>query len=1018
MRQYIAVIMGEQTKRYAISVNTDVIDKPDQSKRVGLGAGFEPVAATLDDFVRHIGAGHGYGPQFHGGRRKAIYFARAGFLAADVDDGITIEEAKEHAFVRHHAGLIHTSVSHTPQRHRFRIIFLLDEPILNAQDWADAQLGLAVKVNGDRSVSDAARMFFGNTRAEFFTISRSMSSSVVADLVAMGRDARAQMAGEKGRMPIDSAKQMGPGSLIKLASGSERRMDELTSGASVHCPYHDDGSPSAFVTRSNAGALGIHCSACKVTFWADDNRDQYDFDAFEKWFKRRRETGTAIEEPIGLERFLPPKPQVLELSEPFLPPIEYAPGITMVKSPKGSGKTASLQNMIARIRSGVMPGIGAKDRPKSILLIGHRRTLIREAAAKLGLRCYMDPDNGNPDGLLTLAVCLDSLPKFGESFAAEGKVSAWRRRGPFDLVIIDEVEQVLKHLRSETIEKKAGLERCYDALAYEVTHAKALVVLDADLGLLTAHAMRLWRPRDWETRCRVIYNRPVASAARRTMRLFKDRKRLEREVMAAIRSGQRCFITSNSKGFINTLERMIRKECGDGIVMRTVTGDNSQDDAIVDFVKNIKTEFLKVQIVLVTPSMGTGVDITFLDGACHVDRVFGFFYSMVNAHTDIDQQLCRVRNPGSVDVWISGTTFNYTCNVEVVKDDLARAYTVKRAVRGKRPDGMVDYNPDDPLLMLCAHATALERASKNRLVELFCKLREANGWDIVRVGEKVKDNSYEEARDELRHERAEALLDAPKLNASDFIDLDKQVSDGASLSPEDRAAREKYAFEHDIGVELDAEIVELDRDGRLRERIVTLAEVVKLWDKPDYGVVEALIEPTKEAQGRLREMSTGRMIAALMRIAGLTTASGPKAGYTTSASELSEFIRICRVNKTVIEEVFSVALRGDLERNPIRQLNRFLARVGLAMEVVAATKNSGTKIRHYSLDWKLVEQMMQLARSYLRVEKRKEIEREETGLRRKHPEARQLGHQGTKENSPYIATETGLLSLLPPKNAG
>ncbi|KJC44549.1 plasmid replication protein, CyRepA1 family [Bradyrhizobium sp. LTSP857] len=1010
--------MSTDRKRYSISVNKSIVDKPAQSERAGFGAGFEPVEVTIDEFMNHIQSGHAYAPQFKNGRRKATHFSRAGFLAADVDGGMTIEETKEHALVRHHAGLIHTTASHTPQSHRFRIIVLLDEAIQVAPDWADAQLGLAVTLDSDRSVSDAARMFFGNTKAVFFKISRSMPPSIVADLIARGRDARAQTAGIKGRLPVDSAKQIGPGALIKLAGGDQCRMDELSVGASVHCPYHDDTNASAFVTRSKAGAPVIHCSACKVTFWPDNKRDEYDFEAFEKLVEQRRlSEAPTNDDAVGLERFFPPKPKLVKLNQPFLPPIDYAPGITMVKSWKGSGKTASLEVMILKIRSGMMAGIDAKDRPKRILLVGHRRTLIREAAEKLSLRCYLDPDDGDPDGLLTLAVCLDSLPKFGESFAADRGVSGWRRRGPFDLVIIDEVEQVLKHLRSDTIEQKAGLERCYDALAYEVTHAKAVVVLDADLGLLTAHAMRLWRPRDWESRCRIIYNEPVTSAARRTMRLFKDRKRLEREVIDAIRSGQRCFITSNSKNFVNVMERMIRKECGEDVVMRVVTGDNSQEDAVINFVKNIRTDFLRVQVVLVTPSMGTGVDITFPNGACHVDRVFGFFYSMINAHTDIDQQLCRVRNPGAVDVWIDGATYNYTCNVEIVKDDLARAYTVKRAVRGKRPDGMVDYERDDPLLMLCAHVTALERASKNRLVELFCKMREANGWDIQRVGEKDRDSAYDDARDELRQERAERLLGAPRLNQSDFIDLDMQVSARANLSLEERAAYEKHVFESDVGVELDADIVALNVDGRLKQRIATLAEMVSFWDRPQFDVTEALIEPTTEAEGRLQKMTAPWMLGVLMRIAGLTTASGLKSELLLSTGDLSEFVSVCRINRTVIEEIFSEALRSDLEQKPVRQLNRFLARIGFSLNVTRSLKRSGEKVRYYALDLDMVNQMLRLARSYLVVQERKETEREMAGGKMRAGPG-QDPQQGTKENSPYIATNTGLLSLLPPKTGG
>jgi len=65
---------------------------------------------------------------------------------------------------------------------------------------------------------------------------------------------------------------------------------------------------------------------------------------------------------------------------------------------------------------------------------------------------------------------------------------------------------------------------------------------------------------------------------------------------------------------------------------------------------------------------------------------------------------------------------------------------------GWREDGMVEYNHDDPLLMICAHVTALQRASKNRLVELFCQLRQANGWEIVRVGEASASKAFDEAK--------------------------------------------------------------------------------------------------------------------------------------------------------------------------------------------------------------------------------------------------------------------------------
>jgi hypothetical protein len=587
-----------------------------------------------------------------------------------VDRDVTIEDARDHAFVRHHAALIHTTASHTPAWHRFRIILLLEEPIVVARDWADAQLGLALTLGGDQAATDAARLFFGNRSATFVPIGKTVSPAAAADLIAIGWGAReSRKINAAKRMTLDSARPISGTDLVKLADGTTCRFDELGPRVTLHCPHHDDTDPSAFTVQSKNGGIGIHCSACMFTFWADNQRDAYDFGAFDRMFEKRRNAEQQVDEDApGIEQYFPSRPKFFRYQQSFLPTFTYEPGLTLVKSRKGSGKTEALVSLIGDIRAGRYPShVAREDKPKSILLIGHRRTLLREASFKLGLRCYIDADDEVVSGPTTLAVCLDSLPKHCESSAGWQFPSG--RRGPFDLVIIDEVEQVLKHLLSETIEKRAGIERCFNALMHTLVHAKAVIALDADLGLLTTHAIRVIRPQWWKSHCRIIYNAPVASGEKRHMRLFQDRKRLEQEVIEAVRQGQRCFIASNSKECVNNLARMIENTCGPDLVMRVVTGDNSRDEAIVKFVKNIKVEFLNVQVVL---------DITFPSGECRVDRVFGFFYPMVNAHTDIDQQLCRVRNPGAVDVWISGTRFNYSCNVEVVKDDLARAYVVKR----------------------------------------------------------------------------------------------------------------------------------------------------------------------------------------------------------------------------------------------------------------------------------------------------------------------------------------------------
>jgi hypothetical protein len=996
---------------FSLSVNSNIIGKPGKSERIDFARGFQPIEATSKQIMDLIQCGYAIAPQYSGGHRKASNFIQTSVLGADIDGDMTLGEARQNLFVLRNASFIHTTASHTEQHHRFRIILLLEKPIESAPDYAAALLGVAAFLGSDRSIADGGRMFFGNKDAIFVQISRTLSTGAVANLIARGKDVLAQRASPTTRpWAVDSTQKLGSGDLVKLANGESCRVDELRSGVSVHCPYHDDDNPSAFIVQSfRGGGLGIHCCACKVTFWRDDERDSYDFGAFARLFHQSRmmELPPQEQELEGFDRFFPPQPRFERLNRKFLPPIKYRAGLTFVRSPKGSGKTEALVSLLESLRLD-----SSKDRVKSALLIGHRRTLLREAAAKLDMRCYLDAEIP-PDKLHTLAVSLDSLHKYAESFAGSGGKPGWKRpKGGFDLVIIDEVEQVLKHLMSETIEKRAGLERCFDALHQEIANAKAVIALDADLGLLSTHAMRVMRRRDWEGgNCSIVYNEQVISSHKRKMRLFADRKRLEREVIEAIKRGEKCFITSNSKECVLDLERMIRNECGDGIVMRVVTGKNSHQSAVVDFVKNIKTEFIVVQVVLTSPSMGTGIDITFPGGACVVQRVFGFFYSMINAHTDIDQQLCRVRNPGQVDVWVSAITYDFTCNVEVIKDDLARAYTVRRAVKGRRSDGMVEYDRDDPLLTICAHVTALERASKNRLVDLFCKLREDSGWVIERVDEKERASPYKEAKKQRKQERAQLLLEAPSLTDADFIDLDARVEAGDVLSPEEEAAREKHVFRTTVGVELDAELVQMNLDGRLIDRVQTLAPIVAIWGKPHLDDPFAMMaEPTRLPNGRLQNMALDRTIGVLLRVAGLTDRAGIKPGHVATAAGLADFARVCRENRTVVEEVFGEAVRDDLEKNPVRQLNAFLKRIGLKLKREKTAKTAGGgKLRFYSLDHASLSRMISLAHSYLEAETRREKAEQD-----RRPSRDRSPQQGTQERPSYIDSNIDLLSLIDP----
>ncbi|MFO3797937.1 MAG: hypothetical protein ACK8QZ_11775, partial [Anaerolineales bacterium] len=255
-----------------------------------------------------------------------------------------------------------------------------------------------------------------------------------------------------------------------------------------------------------------------------------------------------------------------------MPKLDYQRGITLVKSPKGSGKTEAIAALVEQIRNGQFTaGTPNKDRPKSVLLIGHRRSLIREAANRLGLDCYLDDENFGTHrrNRFGYAICLDSLHKISLAVAKPVKAKPPIKGPPplYDVVIIDESEQVISHLLSETLRERKGMVEAYGCLDLVIRRAKAVYALDADLGLITAHAMRDYRRQDWKDNCRIILNKPIPPEDRREMLIYQSEVALRRRMLDAIRAGKRVFVASNSKEKVDKLAQLIRNDFGPHLAM-------------------------------------------------------------------------------------------------------------------------------------------------------------------------------------------------------------------------------------------------------------------------------------------------------------------------------------------------------------------------------------------------------------------------------------------------------------------
>lgn len=960
------------SKLIRFSINRQLVDKVAPTDKRHYAVGWENKTTTNDTFVASVLSGYAFAPQYEDGIRKGSNFICSQVIAADFDGTRSLDEIRNDPYINAYASFIYTTPSHTAERHRARAVFICDDPITKSADYGNALLGLAEKLGSDHSVNDGARCFFGSSKAQVWEYPNRLTADQVAELIERGRRRR-QM--KLAHAPLGVAHAFAADAVVRLPDGTSAALRDLPPKTSIHCPNHDDHNHSAFTVRSRSGSFGIHCKACNCTYFEGD-AEEYDFYGFERLVEKRAANPQkkAVEAPSVFEEFFPAEPTCFVTRDRFLKPIVYKPGITLVKSPKGTGKTEVLKQIVSDVLYGRnLDHLERKDRPKTILIIGHRRSLLREAARKLGVLYYLDVQEvlfRNPD---TLAVCLDSLHGFTESYVYNPIGSPKLRQDPpFDLVILDESEQLFAHSIGDTLAKKQGaIDRAYDCLQYQIGKAKAVIALDADLSLLTAHALKCFRPHDWDFDTRIFYNQPVLPKAKRTLQLFEREVDLRDDLLSAIARGDRCFVACNSKRTVKVLAEIIRKRFGGSLKMKVITSDNSNESDEKEFVEDIANRFLEVQVLICSPSLGTGIDITFPDpnpdpekraeaGLCEVDGVYGFFSANVNTHTDMDQQLWRVRNPGAVKVWISPTSFQYSTNFEVIRDDLARSRFVPRAVVGLSDDGQTKYQSEHPQLMIYSHVVAAQRSSKNRLIQVFCELRRKHGWEIETVtSSRKKDLDRQEAEKTLWSEKLNGLLNAPVLDDPDYFDLEIRQSE-EPLNPRDRFTYERNQLERVLGAPLSHGIICLNYDGHLIDRVAVLNALETHWDTL-WDEAGRELEALRLPLARLPKMPAERLLCLVARVTGLAGPQGFDSEVSVASEDLQEFADLCERNRTMIEEVLKRELRKDIQQNPVRQLGVLLSFCGLKLEKRGRLRIEGKPRRLYGLDRKTFAEMTSFA---------------------------------------------------------
>ncbi|MGF6901892.1 plasmid replication protein, CyRepA1 family [Paraburkholderia sp. GAS348] len=938
------------SRKLKVAVNRRIINKIEKDNKELFGAlarEFENVEVSLAELAESVDAGYPFCSQHHDTRRNANFIC-SDILAVDIDDGLRLEQALMKPFVQQHGGFVYTTASHTEDHHRLRIVFQLERTIADPEEMQAAYTGIIRQFAGDKSCKDACRAFYGSKGCNPMLLGNVLPNDKLDEIIALGRDP----ASVPDRVDPDSKKKytvaarrsgryIAPETDVTLDSGVTVPFYRAPFRSSLHCPVHEDDNPSAFVVQGRTGGRGVYCHTCAATFWMRTSGERasqpYDFYRVEEVIRELEHDENPNnwyeeEDPVSLRASDDPERSAYLLAKSHLPPDEVSirDGITFIRSPKGSGKTELLKKKVEAFR---LAG-------KSVLLVGHRRILIESLAERLGLVCYFFNDDGqsrNRRPTTNYAICVNSMGKLLEP-----------RYNKYDVVIIDESEQVFSHLTGGTLGESRRL--CYMRLFHYLAAAESVIVCDADLGPITIEGViQAIEPSERHPDYRFYLNENREQF--RDFHHYGDDAHLLRDMLKTIGEGGRHYIATNSLRKANELHEAIRQQVGDKPKIMLVTAKTTKLEAVQAFMSDIKSAILDYDVLIASPTIGTGIDITFDGDAQHIDTVFGFFVGRINTHFDIDQQISRVRHPKAIKVWVSPERYSFETEPEVILREAELSGALNDAIIRIRRDASNEI--DDTYLNVYAQVMSVARASKNNLRANLAELRRRNGWNVIYVekNEKEADAGKEvqrEAKVAVAQAAATEISQAEKLSPEDY---DVLADSRVPRTQDEDAAVDRFELEKFYREDISEDLVLLDDRGIYQKKLMLLETYLSPDDElMRRDLVDARF-PTIVTDRQKRSLRQ-KVLREILTAAGLADEHYPiKHDVPITTGELGPFIAACRKNAARLQDLFEMDLRADLHRKPVTQLGLILGLMGLStVKVDRKTTPDKKKINVYQID--------------------------------------------------------------------
>jgi len=619
----------------------------------------------------------------------------------------------------------------------------------------------------------------------------------------------------------------------------------------------------------------------------------------------------------------PELPDAMRINQRYLDleiePDDQYPNIVVIRSAKGTGKTQWLAE--------------AAKCYNRVLSVGHRVSLVRQSAARLNLTPYYE------DGKW-----ITNAPRVATTIHSLDKIET---DAPYDLVIVDEIEQVLKAIVNDRNLKSRKVS-AVGALMEHLRKARLIILADADVGEATLTFINAAFP---DQPIAYVENEYAHRAIDHLVLLSSDMDVLQKSLEWYNSGDCRIALACNTRADADRAELFYRRFLPDARILKITSETSENNNETLERINDILRD---VDVFIYSPSVGTGVSID-VEGFA----LFGIARNGVGVGDvdDFRQQLGRIRNPleREVNVYVETKKMNEPTSPDAYRDlaklrELEEDFRISRASGAAEPATEWDRVYLDLYCVVKAKTAAQKNDFFNNLVGSFA----AEGvevWDdrdkpnlpTDRRRELAK--SLREQREAQERARAERIANAP-------------APDDAKTTEEKRDAERKAELEERYGITVDADLVLDDERGAYgaaqRFAAVEDAEIAKALDE---------IETTRRfSADRNRFALFAVWFTALLAALRMKIEEGAEIAIT------EEFIDLVDRNRLLIQAALGVKVRSDFRQKPMSFVGALFARIGVGIEGKQQRIEGGKRVRVYRL--------VNVDRARLRT----------TGIRKRHAE--------------------------------